>query len=172
MNGRKVVAYAMNLNDAPYQPYQLLNIEYGDFPYLKTAEEAVKAASDTRGPGLAEVLADLAAENDAAAQFVMGDFNEPSNLDWTAKAVAAGLQPMVVAWPFAKGLADAGLTDSFRAMYPDEVAKPGITWTPTTEANDPEDHHDRIDFIFVGGAGPRSCPPASLARSPPRPIWW
>ena len=153
VKGRKVVAYAMNLNDAPDQPYQLLNIEYGDFPYLKTAEEAVKAASDTRGPGLAEVLADLAAENDAAAQFVMGDFNEPSNLDWTAKAVAAGLQPMVVAWPFAKGLADAGLTDSFRAMYPGEVAKHGITWTPTTEANDPDDHHDRIDFIFVGGAG-------------------
>lgn len=153
VNGRKVVAYAMNLNDAPYQPYQLLGIAYGNYPFLKTADEAVKAAAETRGPALALVLADVAAEKDAAAQFVMGDFNEPSNLDWTEAAVKAGLQPLAVAWPFTKGLAGAGLTDSFRAVYPDEVAKPGMTWTPTTEAKDPEDHHDRIDFIFVGGPG-------------------
>ena len=149
VNGRKVVAYAMNLNDAPYQPYQLLNIEYGTFPFLKTAEEAIAAAAATRGPGLAEVLADMAFEKEAAAQFVMGDFNEPSGLDWTEAAVKAGLQPMVVAWPFTKGLEDAGMTDTFRATFPDVVAKPGITWTPTTEATDPEDHHDRIDFVFA-----------------------
>lgn len=151
VNGRKVVAYAMNLNDAPYQPYQIKGIAYGDFPFLKTADEAVKAAAETRGAALAQVLSDLKAEDDAAAQFVMGDFNEPSDLDWTEAAVKAGLQPMVVAWPFTKGLEAAGLTDSFRAIYPDVAAKPGITWTPTTEASDPDDKHDRIDFIFVGG---------------------
>lgn len=151
VNGHKVVAYAMNLNDAPYQAYQLLNIEYGAFPFLKTADEAVKAAADTRGKALSEVVADIRSESDAEAQFVMGDFNEPSNLDWTQRAVDAKLQPMVVEWPFTKGLEAEGLVDSFRTIYPDEVAKPGITWTPTTEASDPTDHHDRIDFIFVGG---------------------
>lgn len=152
VNGQTVVAYAMNLNDAPYQPYQLLNIEYGPYPFLKTAEEAVASAAATRGKALALVLADVAAKKDAVAQFVMGDFNEPSDLDWTAAAVAAGQQPMAVAWPFTKGLEAAGLVDSFRAIYPDPVAKPGMTWTPSSAPTDPEDHHDRIDFIFVTGA--------------------
>ncbi len=51
VNGRKVVAYSMNLDDAPYQPCQLLNIECGNSPFLKTAEEAIKAAGETRGKG-------------------------------------------------------------------------------------------------------------------------
>ncbi len=33
-----------------YQPYQLLGIEYGDFPFLTTAEEAVKAATERGAP--------------------------------------------------------------------------------------------------------------------------
>jgi hypothetical protein len=52
VNGRKVHAYNIHLDDAPYQPYQLLGIEYGPYPFLKTADEAVKAAAETRGPGL------------------------------------------------------------------------------------------------------------------------
>ena len=149
VNGRKVVAYSMNLDDSPYQPYQLLNIEYGAAPFLKTSAEAVDSAKQTRGKALELLLADIAAEGDAAAQFVMGDFNEPSHWDWTGGAVAAKRQPMVVEWPTTKGIEDAGFVDTFRTAFPDEVAKPGITWTPTSEPSDPEDHHDRIDFILA-----------------------
>ena len=85
--------------------------------------------------------------------FVGGDFNEPSHRDWTDATVAARLQPLAVAWPGTTKLEKAGFIDTFRAVYPDPVAKPGITWTPTTEASDPEDHHDRIDFIFARGKG-------------------
>jgi exodeoxyribonuclease-3 len=151
VDGKIIVVYPMNLNDAPYQPYQLLNIAYGDAPFLKTAEEAVASAKATRGKALALISADVASESTAVAQFVMGDANEPSGKDWTQKAVAAGNQPLVVEWPFTKGLEDLGFVDSFRKIYPDEVAKPGMTWTPTTEASDKEDHHDRIDFIMVLG---------------------
>lgn len=151
VNGKKVVAYSMNLDDGPYQPYQLLNIEYDKSPFIKTAEEAVKFASDTRGKALALLVADIQSEADAAAQFVMGDFNEPSYLDWTDKAVAAGLQPIAVVWPTSKGVADQGFVDAFRTIYPDVVAKPGLTWTPTTEPTDKTDHHDRIDMILVKG---------------------
>ena len=42
-----------------------------------------------------------------------------------------------------------GFVDAFRVVFPDEVAKPGFTWTPSTEPTDPEDHHDRIDFVFA-----------------------
>jgi len=149
VNGRKVVAYSMNLDDAPYQPYQLLGIEYDKSPFIKTAEEAVKWASETRGKALALLLADIEAEGDADAQFVMGDFNEPSHWDWTAKSVAAGHQPLIVEWPTAKGVETAGFIDTFRSAFPDEVAKPGITWTPTTEPTAKDDHHDRIDFILA-----------------------
>lgn len=149
VNGHKVVAYSMNLDDAPYQPYQLLGIEYDKSPFIKTADEAIKWASDTRGKALELLVADIKAEADAEAQFVMGDFNEPSHWDWTAKAVAAGHQPVAVEWPMAKGVEAQGFVDTFRTMFPDEAAKPGMTWTPTSEPTATDDHHDRIDFVLA-----------------------
>jgi exodeoxyribonuclease III len=151
VNGKKVVAYSMNLDDAPYQPYQLLGIKYDNSPFIKTAEEAVKFATDTRGKALALLVSEIQAEQDAAAQFVMGDFNEPSALDWTDKAVASGLQPIAVVWPTSKGVLDQGFVDTFRSVNPDVVAKPGITWTPTSEPTDKQDHHDRIDMVLAKG---------------------
>jgi exodeoxyribonuclease-3 len=151
--GRLVYVFSVNLDDAPYQPYQLLNIEYGNSPFLKTADEAIKSAEETRGKSFDALIADATAATDAAAVFIAGDFNEPSHRDWTDAAVKAGLQPLAVAWPGTTKLEAAGFTDAFRAVHPDPVAKPGITWTPTTEASDPEDHHDRIDFVFARGAG-------------------
>ena len=44
VNGRTVYVFSVNLDDAPYQPYQLLGIEYGDAPFFKTADEAIKSA--------------------------------------------------------------------------------------------------------------------------------
>jgi exodeoxyribonuclease III len=32
---------------------------------------------------------------------------------------------------------------------PNVVRKPGLTWTPTTAKDDPNDHHDFLDIIFV-----------------------
>ncbi|MDI9409144.1 MAG: endonuclease/exonuclease/phosphatase family protein [Candidatus Pacebacteria bacterium] len=151
VGGDKIVVYSMNLNDAPYQPYQIMKIEYGDFPFVTTAAEAIKYAKLARGKAFELVAADVKAVSDARAHFVMGDFNEPSHLDWNGAAVAAKLQPMVVEFPFSKGLADLGFVDSYRSVYPNVVAKPGFTWTTTTEPSDPTDHHDRIDFIMVGG---------------------
>ena len=39
------------------------------------------------------------------------------------------------------------LADSTKQFGP----KPAFTCTPTSKPSDPEDHHDRIDFIFVRG---------------------
>ena len=149
VNGRKVYAFNIHLDDSPYQPYQLLGIEYGPFPYLKTAEEAVKAAEATRAAGIALFREDLKAADGADAAFVFGDFNEPSHRDWTEAAVKAGHQPIAVAYPTALAVEGEGFVDAFRAVFPDEVAKPAFTWTPTTEPTDPEDHHDRIDYVFA-----------------------
>jgi exonuclease III len=85
----------------------------------------------------------------ADAAFVFGDFNEPSHRDWTEAAVKAGRQPLVVAYPTVKAIEDKGFIDTFRAVFPDPAAKPGFTWTPTSDPAATDDHHDRIDFVLA-----------------------
>lgn len=152
VNGRTVWIFNIHHDDEPYQPYQLLDIEYGPAPFIKTEAEAVNFANATRGAAMDLLAADMAAAAGAAAVFVTGDFNEPSGLDWTDAAVAAGLQPVKVDWPTTKRLLDQGFTDAYRAIWADPVAKPAFTWTPQGDESDPEDHHDRIDFVLVKGA--------------------
>ena len=149
VDGRTVYAFNVHLDDSPYQPYQLLNIEYGAAPFIKTEAEAVKFAEETRGPALKLLFEDMKAAEGADAAFVFGDFNEPSHWDWTEAAVAAGHQPIVVHWPSTLSIEKLGFVDAYRAVHPDPVAKPAYTWTPTSEPTDPEDHHDRIDFVLA-----------------------
>ena len=153
VDGRPVHVFNIHLDDAPYQPYQLLNIEYGPYPYLKTADEAIKSASETRGPALRLLLDDLKAAGSGDAAFVFGDFNEPSHRDWTEAAAAAGRHPLAVAYPTVKAIEAEGFIDTFRAAHPDPVAKPGFTWTPTSEPTATDDHHDRIDFALARASG-------------------
>ncbi|MGX1773687.1 endonuclease/exonuclease/phosphatase family protein [Nocardia brasiliensis] len=85
-------------------------------------------------------------------QILMGDFNTPSHLDWTA-ATKESHCGYAVEWPATKILQDARWTDTYRAVNPDPVAAPGLTWVPpyTTNSdyeNKPEPQ-DRIDFIFT-----------------------
>jgi exodeoxyribonuclease III len=84
--------------------------------------------------------------------FLTGDFNEPSHQDWTERAAAAAKCPLAVEYPSTLAVIRAAVRDAFRDVFPDEVARPGWTWTPTTKPEDPKDRHDRIDFVFVGGA--------------------
>lgn len=148
VEGRKVAVFNIHLTDFPYQPYQLLNIEYGTAPYLKTGEEAVAAARTARGPALSLLESDLKELAGSDAAFLFGDFNEPSHRDWTAQAVAAKLQPLVVLYPTTQRIEAAGFVDLFRAKNPDVAVKPGFTWTPTSEPTATDDHHDRIDYTF------------------------
>jgi exodeoxyribonuclease-3 len=140
----------VHLFHAPYQPYQLLKIPYEEAPFLDTAEQLVQAAESARGPELQRTLAEIRPLL-ATGKFVAltGDFNEPSHLDWTANAAAAGIVPMATAYPASTAAAAAGLLDSYRVAYPDEVKHPGWTWTPLTMEDDPADRHDRIDFVYV-----------------------
>lgn len=152
VDGRKVQVFNIHLDDSPYQPYQLLGIEYGDFPFLKTEAEAIAAAAATRGPALDLLEADMKALGEGELALLFGDFNEPSGLDWTDGTVAAGLQPIKVNYPTTARIAGWGFVDTFRTRFPDPVAKPGFTWTPTSAPDDPEDHHDRIDFALAKAA--------------------
>jgi exodeoxyribonuclease III len=168
VNGTTVWIFNIHHDDEPYQPYQLLGIEYGPAPFIKTEAEAVKYAQDTRGAGMDLLKADMAAADGAAAVFVTGDFNEPSYQDWTEAAVAAGHHPVKVEWPTTKRLADQGFVDAYRAVYPDPVAKPAYTWTPRYDEAATDDHPDRIDFVFVRGEGVTVKDAAIVGEDGPR----
>ena len=84
---------------------------------------------------------------------MVGDFNEPSHLDWTEAAAKAGHHPMKVEFPTSLMMAQAGFTDSYRTIYPDEVAKPGLTWSPVHAPDHPDHHHMRIDYVYFRGEG-------------------
>jgi exodeoxyribonuclease-3 len=151
-SGRKAQMFNAHLMHAPYQPYQLLNIPYADAPFIKTAAEAVSEARKARGEQVERLLTELKpALTGGQPVFLTGDFNEPSHLDWTERAVAAGKCPFAVKYPSTLAVMSAGMRDAFRTVFPDEVSRPGWTWTPTTKPDDPKDRHDRIDFVFVGG---------------------
>ena len=125
--GPRVLLFNVHLNHAPYQPYQLLGIAYHDGRFIRTADEAVAEARAARGEEVAALLAEIAAasaEHPAVPVVVTGDFNEPSHLDWTPAAAAAGRCPLAVEWPGTKALAEAGFVDAYRARHPDPVESP------------------------------------------------
>jgi exonuclease III len=153
-SGRRVWVFNVHLMHQPYQPYQLLNIPYGDAPFIKTAAEAVREARAVHGKEAGDLLREIACvRSDGTAIFVTGDFNEPSCLDWTEAVLAADRCPIACEWPTTAALRDAGFVDAYRQVHPDPLTAPGYTWTPTTAEDDPQDRHDRIDLVLVGGRG-------------------
>ncbi|MCX8507335.1 MAG: endonuclease/exonuclease/phosphatase family protein [Rhodobacteraceae bacterium] len=168
VKGTQVWAFNIHHDDSPYQPYQLLGIPYGDAPFLKTEAEAQEAARKTRDPAMDLLFADMQESAGAAAVFVFGDFNEPSDLDWTEAAVAAGQQPLEVEWPTTHRLRQAGFVDTYRAVWPDPVAKPAFTWTARGDEKASDDHHDRIDFAFAKAAGLKVLSAAIVGEEGPR----
>jgi endonuclease/exonuclease/phosphatase family metal-dependent hydrolase len=151
--GRRVAMFGIHLTDYPYQPYQLLGIPYDAAPFLDSEADAIAAAGAARNPGLELLLADLALVADVDAVFVAGDFNEPSHRDWTDRAAAIGRHPYRVEFPTALRLESYGFVDTYRAAFPDEIEKPGYTWTPGATEEDKDDHLDRIDYIFMRATG-------------------
>ena len=145
--------FNIHLMHCPYEPYQLNGIEYCGAPLLNTAEEAVASAIKTRGEEVKEILEDiLAASKDGLPIFLTGDFNEPSYLDWTKHAAENGLCKMAVEWPTTKSFSEsAGMKDSYRIIHPNEVVKPGHTWTSIHAPLPYEEVYDRIDFVLYKG---------------------
>jgi endonuclease/exonuclease/phosphatase family metal-dependent hydrolase len=149
VDGAPLHAFNVHLPPAPYQPYQLLGIDYRDGPPLATAEEARTAARAARGLAADMLAADIATAG-IGPVVVTGDFNEPSHLDWTPRAANAGIHPIAVAWPTSQQLAALGFVDCWRTAHPDETARTGCTWTTEPAARE---KHDRIDFVYARGCG-------------------
>lgn len=151
-DGKQFAFFDKHMYYKPYQPYQLLNIPYENAPFISTESEAVDEARKARGTDVEDLRKDIESLKDAGLPtIVVGDFNEPSHLDWTKEAARIGRHPIKVDWPASKAMEAQGFKDAYRQMLPDEIKNPGYTWTPLTKPNDPKDHHDRIDFIHYRG---------------------
>jgi endonuclease/exonuclease/phosphatase family metal-dependent hydrolase len=159
-SGREAYVFNLHLPSHPYQPYQLLGIRPKwhkhkfDIEFIKTEAETIKWAKKARGRELTKLLRQIRFIPDKQAPvFVVGDFNEPSHLDWTERAAKAGRHPIKVEYPKSLAMIKAGFTDAYRAIYPDEMKNPGYTWSSFYKFDDPTTHHDRIDFVYFKGNG-------------------
>jgi len=61
---------------------------------------------------------------------VGGDWNTPSHLDWTEDTARVFKNRRTLPLPVSKAMHKAGFTDVFRALHPNPVQHPGITWSP------------------------------------------
>lgn len=151
--GQNVWLFNAHLAAYPYQPYDLR-----DGVLAQDEGDVIAAANAARGSQLTPYLnemADLVASG--LPVFLTGDFNEPSHLDWTQAAADATPRSfdLEVEYPTSKRIADAGMSDSFRAVRPDEVNDRAYTWTPgyPPPTLDENEVHDRIDFVYHSGNG-------------------
>ena len=159
-SGSHAYIFNLHLPSHPYQPYQLLGIRpkwhkhTNNITFIKTEAETIEWAKKARGAEIGKLLRQVKSIPDKEVPvFVVGDFNEPSHLDWTEAAAKAGRHPIKVAYPTSSSMLEAGFTDSYRTLYPDEMKNPGITWSPAYKVGDPRTHHDRIDFVYFKGKG-------------------
>ena len=161
-SGREAYVFNLHLPSHPYQPYQLLGIRPKwhkhkfDIEFIKTETEAIKWAKKARGREVTKLLRNIRSISDKQASvFVVGDFNEPSHLDWTARAAKAGRHPIKVEYPHSLAMTKAGFADAYRTIYSNEMENPGYTWSSFYKFDDPTTHHDRIDFVYFKGKGIR-----------------
>jgi exonuclease III len=139
-----------------------------------SADEVMALERRIRLPRLDRPLALLPRLAEAGIPvFLLGDFNAPSHLDWTAATV--GLRPHVrtpIEWPVSLAIEAAGFRDSWREIHPDPVADPGLTWwaeRPPTGGYEPgpDTPDDRIDIIYA--AGPSVTTDCRIVGEPGRP---
>ena len=145
--GRVVAIGNVHLPATPYGPEMVRD--------GKPAAEVLKTERETRLPEIRPYLGPLSRQAARGVPtFLTGDFNSPSHLDWTPETAA--VRPQVkypLRWPVSAALAGAGFRDSYREVYPDPVARPGLTWTAGTPPPRVREREtlDRIDWVTVDG---------------------
>jgi hypothetical protein len=149
--GRVVAIGNVHLPSAPYGPNKIRAGADADEILALERRTRLRAVEP-----FVDALSGLA--DDGIPVFLVGDFNTPSYRDWTSETV--GLRDHVrypLEWPVSVAVEDAGLEDSYRAVHPDPVENPGLTWPalrPFVKGYNPARTGaaaDRIDFVYAGG---------------------
>ena len=152
-SGRELLAWSTWLDYRSYITYELR-----DNPEMSDAE--LVAAEYERSNRLQEVdalIAHLRESGQLAADIpllVGGDWNCPSHLDWTADTARVYRNRRTVQLPVSKAMQRAGFTDTFRAVYPNPVQRPGITWSPMNRGEGDDgtgkvQGFERIDRLYL-----------------------
>ncbi len=149
--GRVVAVINVHLPSSPYGPFR---VEQGaSAGQIRALEKRLRVSALQRPLRTARQLI-----ADHVPTFVLGDFNSPSDLDWTPATV--GLRDQVkypLQWPASAAAEASGLVDSYRSVHPDPVTDPGLTWPasrPYVKGYNPGpagQAADRIDLLFSGG---------------------
>jgi len=139
-----------------------LGYELRDNPTM--SDETLLAAEDVRSNRLQQATA-IIAHLEGAGHLVAdipllvgGDWNTPSHLDWTKDTASIYKQRRNLALPVSTVIHDAGFMDTFRAVHPNPVQHPGITWSPmfrgpaSGEEGTPQ-AFDRIDRLYLKNSG-------------------
>ncbi|MEU0555067.1 endonuclease/exonuclease/phosphatase family protein [Dactylosporangium sp. NPDC006015] len=156
LGARSVRLWSAHLGYTPYGPYDACFGRMGVQQLLN--QEAAAGRTGQINTIVSAMGPDLAAASSTPVLLV-GDFNAPSHLDWTASNSRCGYG--AVPWPTSTAPANAGLTDSYRQAHPNPAAFPGTTWSPVfktftggygydSHAGEAEPQ-DRIDFIHYKG---------------------
>ncbi|OAA58148.1 exonuclease III [Cordyceps fumosorosea ARSEF 2679] len=144
----EIIFYTAHLGYDPYGPY--------DFCFSNmTAEQVTGREAESGRTGqimdISAGIAQLMPDADRVPVFLTGDFNAPSQLDWTEATRDAHCGVGYYEWPTSKYPLAAGLKDTFRELHPDPAQDPADTWSPLHPAS--QEPPDRIDFMYYGGNG-------------------
>lgn len=160
----QIVVFTVHLGYTPYGPY--------DFCRSNMTPEQVlqREAQSGRTPQITAITAQVKKYMDNADKvpvFLTGDFNAPSQLDWTDATKDQHCGVGYFEWPTSKLPLDAGLIDTFRYINPNPAREPGDTWSPVNPA--PAEPQDRIDFIYHGGNGVKALTAIANMVGTPKP---
>ncbi len=145
--GRTVAVINVHLPSAPYGPNKAAagaseaELIAGEKGRLKAIQPALDAAERLQGEGTPVILT--------------GDFNAPSNLDWTSATKGQRDQVIPVEWPVSIAVQEIGLADVYRTVYPDPATDEGLTWPasrPRAGTYNPGPGGkpaDRVDQMYV-----------------------
>jgi exonuclease III len=128
------------------------------FPNINIDSIQAYNLRSTRDEAISQFIKSIKSESNPV--ILMGDFNEPSFLDWTENTKNMfDHNGAVIAWHNSKKLNENGFIDTYREFYPNEITNPGFTW-PSYAAIEKStswaplaDERDRVDFILFKGSG-------------------
>lgn len=145
--GGPLLVWSVHLEPEDYGPYRAN--ELPDAAAEVFAQEGERIRDEQAAAVLTATDALLASLPTGTPVIIAGDFNVPSPADWDGR-----LRPDA-AWPATTRLLEAGFTDTFRAVHPDPLTAPGLTWSQIHTLED--EPRDRIDFVFTRGFEVSDC---------------
>jgi len=132
----------LHLNDFPYQPFQATFQPYclsHCQPFIRTPTQLKKAAKEARFQDFLHLLNPIL--HSWIPVVMVGDFNEPSHLDWNSTNTRTKKCPFPVAFPISSFLNRHDFTDTYKWKHPRK-------WNTTWPSKKKKERADRIDFIY------------------------